>query len=158
MWQKTPDYSIETRISERGFLVVRSRATINCSIVEVADVLRDDKLKPQWDPNYCEEELKMRLGDNVVVKYSKTKKIAVVSSRDFYLVVAHKYFDADRSPTKRPLLIIGAKSRDLFPVNTGVVRAVNYISGYYIEEVEKGKLEVNFLVESDFKISVFVMK
>jgi hypothetical protein len=37
-----------------------------------------------------------------------------------------------------------------------VVRSTVVISGYFMEEVEPGVVEIHFLVETDFKISLFI--
>ena len=75
-------------------------------------------------------------------------------------MAANQFYLPEDSPTGKKLLIIALKSLDSeeFPPNQGIVRAKTLISGYYVEEVEPGKLDVHFLLESDFKISLFVQK
>ena len=57
-------------------------------------------------------------------------------------------------------MIIAGKSKDLdeYPATPGVVRAQTKISGFYITEIEPNVCDVHFVVESDFKISLFIQK
>ena len=55
---------------------------------------------------------------------------------------------------------MAARSHDLdeYPMKEGAVRANTHISGFYIEEIEPKKCALHFLVEADFKISMFISK
>ena len=39
-----------------------------------------------------------------------------------------------------------------------MVRADTKISGYYIEEIKSNLCKIDFMIESDFKISLFIAK
>lgn len=92
--------------------------------------------------------------------YLKTKKIAMVSSRDMHIVLTNKVIPVERSPTGKKTVIIAGKSCSLpqYPENAGIVRAICHITGYYIEELSPSEVKVSFCVESDFKISMFITK
>ena len=57
-------------------------------------------------------------------------------------------------------MIIAGKSVNLpqYPENKDVVRAQTFITGYYVREVNKSQTEVHFLAESDFGLSMVIMK
>ena len=50
------------------------------------------------------------LGDNAQIHYLKTKKIAMVSSRDLYIVLMNKVIPPEISPTGKKIFIIAGKS------------------------------------------------
>ena len=81
-WQTTKDYSIKTRISESGLLCVMSQANIRCKPTEIAEILLNEETTSLWDPNFLEGKLLKRIGEDTALTYMKTKKVAVVSSRD----------------------------------------------------------------------------
>lgn len=71
-----------------------------------------------------------------------------------------KVIPATESPTGRKLIKIGVKSlnSDKYPPNQGAVRADTKISGYYIDEIKPNVCKIDFMIESDFKISLFIAK
>jgi hypothetical protein len=96
----------------------------------------------------------------VNIQYIKTKKIAMVSSRDQYVLVHVRDTPANQSATGNRTVIVALKSynSDAYPKIDGCVRADTIISGYYIEEIAPNKLDIHFMVESDFKVSLFIQK
>ena len=113
-----------------------------------------------WDQNFDSGGLIKQIGANVQLHYIKTKKIAMVSSRDQYLVIYRKDIPADLSDTGKKQCIVACKSKDLeeYPPTPGNVRAQTHISGYFIEEISENECHVYFAIESDFKISLFISK
>ena len=81
-WQDTNDYSIKTRISDRGLLSVYCRSKIKAPIDTILSTITDYKEVPIWDPNFDSGRLIHNLGYGIEFHYLRTKKIAVVSSRD----------------------------------------------------------------------------
>lgn len=136
---------------------------MEASLEELQVILSDHASKPDWDPNYQEGRLVKQIGDSVDLHYLRTKKIALVSSRDQYLVYVEKWLSAAESPSGRRTLAVAAKSAPPSgdcPPAEGCVRAATIITGWWIEELEppqKGCL-ARFMIESDFKISLFVQK
>jgi hypothetical protein len=57
-------------------------------------------------------------------------------------------------------MVICGRSKDLdqYPPTPGIVRAQTKISGYWIEELEPNLVDVHFIAETDFKISLFIQK
>lgn len=84
----------------------------------------------------------------------------MVSSRDQYVLMCRRDIPANVSPSGKRTIFIAGKSKDIeeFPVTPGIVRAKTIISGFLIEEIEPNVLDVHFVVESDFKISLFIQK
>ena len=125
---------------------------------ELIKIMDNPDFKKYWVPNYEIGHIERHLSENVRIDYVKTKKVAVISSRDMYMVLMKKFIQPEKSPTGKKLVVIAGKSCDLpcFPEHSGVVRAVNYMSGYYIEELGPSEVKLTFVVESDFKISMFI--
>lgn len=96
----------------------------------------------------------------VQLHYVKTKKVAVVSSRDQYIVIYRKDILAQSSPSGKRVMMMAARSVDLdeYPPSPGIVRAKVAISGYYMEQIEPNVVDIHFCVEADFKISLFISK
>ena len=80
-----------------------------------------------------------KIGDSVDLQYLRTKKIALVSSRDQYLIFVDKWLSASESPSGRRSLVLAAKSAppsEDYPPTNGAVRASTIISGWWLEELE----------------------
>ena len=54
--------------------------------------------------------MEKEVADDAALIYMKTKKIAVVSSRDQYLFAIKKLIPAESSPTGKRIYILAAKS------------------------------------------------
>lgn len=140
--------------------MVKSTANIKMGLDEFIEIMKNPDNRFDWDQNYENGYTEKILSENTRIDYLKTKKVAMVSSRDMYLVLMNKKIPAESSPTGKQIFIIAGKSCTLpgYPETKGAVRAVAYISGYYIEELGPNEIRCTFCVESDFKISVFIAK
>lgn len=149
---------MQTRISERGFLVCHSNAKIEGTVEFISDIIEDYKMRGIWDVNYNNGYLINQITDEISIHYIKTKKVAVVSSRDQYLTLSVKLIDSKNSPTGNKLKIVGARSKDWeqYPPNQGIVRASTFMSGWVLEQIEPNLVDVHFMIETDYKISLFL--
>ena len=84
----------------------------------------------------------------------------MISSRDQYLVFCRKDISKYDSETFERTLILAGKSVDLpqYPEIKGIVRAKTYVSGFYVKEIGNDECEVHFIAETDFKLSMMIMK
>jgi len=100
------------------------------------------------------------LGDSCAFNYVKTKKIAVVSSRDQYMMAQTRRVEASKSPNGKKCIYIALKSKDLpdYPPVDGVVRIQTILTGFYLVELMPNLVEIHFYLESDAKISMFIAK
>ena len=91
--------------------------------------------------------------------YSKTKKVAMVSSRDAYQIV-FKCKKESGTENKNRRLIISSKSKNMddYPPVSGCVRIDTILSGFIFDEVKPGVMDCHFYAEADPKISLFIMK
>lgn len=71
---------------------------------------QDTQKKKEWDPNLLEGQMEKEISEDAALIYMKTKKIAVVSSRDQYLVAIKRLIPADQSPNGKRIYILAAKS------------------------------------------------
>jgi len=95
-----------------------------------------------WDPNVQDAKIIKEFNDDGVFAYMKTKKVAVVSSRDQYLFIHRRTTSTcPQFPGKR-VYILACKSKNLsaYPETPNCVRAQTLISGTMIVEEEPGKL------------------
>lgn len=60
----------------------RSTGEINASADKMLELISDYNTRAGWDPNFMEGSKIMDIGEGVELHYMKTKKVAVVSSRD----------------------------------------------------------------------------
>lgn len=118
------------------------------------------ELRSKWDPNVAETQFIKVLGDCCAFNYVKTKKIAVVSSRDQYMMAQTRRLEASKSPNGKKCIYIALKSKDLpdYPPIDGVVRIQTILTGFYLVELEPNLVEIHFYLESDAKISMFIAK
>lgn len=137
-----------------------SNAKINTGIDDLFSRMSNYDNRHKWDANFESGRMVRDIGPNVQLHYIKTRKVAMVSSRDQYLVIYRKEIPANVNPSGKRALIIAAKSidHDEYPPVQGAVRAQTKISGYFIEELEPNLCDVHFAVEADFKISLFISK
>lgn len=74
----------------------------------------DNEKRKLWDPNVIVNKEIKRLGEDVVIVYTKTKKIAVVSSRDMFNLFHLRMVEGEKSKSGKPEMFITCKSRE-FP-------------------------------------------
>ena len=129
-------------------------------MTQILDVLENQEIKPEWDPNHMESKIIKDIGENVQIQYFKSKKVAMVSSRDGYIVICSKELQPEETESGNKIIKIGVKSlnSDKYPEIKGVVRAQTIISGYYLEELKPDLCRLDFMVESDVKIKLFISK
>ncbi len=78
---------IDYRSSVRGFNTLRASAVLPFNIMDIFVTLMDAKSRPLYDVNIDESShMISRIAANTNAIYQKSKKIFVVSSRDFVLV------------------------------------------------------------------------
>ena len=76
-------------------------------------------------------------------------------------MINRKIIEPKDSHTGNRIFIYGCKSLEnleKFPENKGIVRASTYITGYYIEELSNEKCNVHFIVETDYKIPLWIQQ
>ena len=137
-----------------------SQAQIEKSAHEISEVIADYKTRHLWDCNYAEGYLVKEMSENISIHYIKTKKVAVVASRDQYLVISLQTIKAEDSPSGKKRMIVGARSKDIdeYPPKDGIVRASSFITGWYLEEIRPNVCDVHFMIETDYKLSLFLQK
>lgn len=78
---------IDYRSSDRGFNTLRASAVLPFNIMDIFCTMMDAKSRPLYDVNIDESSHTIcRLAANTTAIYQKSKKILIVSSRDFVLV------------------------------------------------------------------------
>lgn len=83
----TDGVKIEYRTSARGFNTLKAQAVLPFNIMDIFVTLMDAKSRPLYDVNIDEASHTIsRIAANTTAIYQKSKKIFVVSSRDFVLV------------------------------------------------------------------------
>lgn len=66
-------------------------------VQQAMELILDNDIRKIWDPNMMINKSIKILGENTWIVYSKTKKIAVVSSRDMFQLVHKRLIEADKS-------------------------------------------------------------
>ena len=83
----TDGVKIDYRSSTRGFNTLRASAVLPFNIMDIFVTLMDAKSRPLYDVNIDDTSHTIsRIAANTTAIYQKSKKIFVVSSRDFVLV------------------------------------------------------------------------
>lgn len=47
---------------------------------------------------------------------------------------------------------------DVYPENDGIVRATAFVTGWYIEEIAPNVCDVHFMIETDYKLPLWIQK
>lgn len=74
---------VEIKKSERGILMMRANATLNFPAKDVFRFMQNIDYKYKWDINVDNVTHIKKVGVNGMVSQLKTKKVLIVSSRDF---------------------------------------------------------------------------
>ena len=87
--------------------------------------MQDYSKRGIWDANFDSGHLIKQVGPMVQLHYINTKKVAVVSSRDQYVLIFRKEIPAECNPSGKRAVIIAAKSKEFaeYPPTPGIVRA-----------------------------------
>ena len=126
----------------------------------VADTITRYDVRGDWDVNFDSGQRIKQMDEFSSIHYLKTKKVAVVSSRDQYLNLKLRTVEPEDSPSGFKRKIIAHRSIDFdeLPPKDGIVRASVFLTGWVLEQIEPNLVDVNFMIVSDYKISLFVQK
>ena len=118
-----------------------SKCMVETTLDKLIFMIEDNDTRAEWDPNMHSGALvKDMFKVGAALSYLKTKKIAVVSSRDQYFMIQTRKFEANsKSPVKnKQVYFMAAKSKDLpeYGQTENCVRATTYLTGYYVIETE----------------------
>ena len=121
------------------------------------EVLQDFDQNKYWNPNMQEGKEVLQIADDCFFRYMKTKKVAMVSSRDQYSVI-FKRMTEDKGKHRK--LYIASKSKDLanYPPTQGAVRSEVILSGFIFDEIGSNCIDCHFYAETDPKISLFICR
>lgn len=145
LWTENKEYGIYSRMSDRGLICLQTTGTVDCDLDEMTHVMNDFENRAKWDANFLEGGRVLKLNDDTEIHYCRTRRVAVVSSRDAYSAVKKVTRDASSGLVVRQLRtkgkvlrsnIIACKSIELgddyTPSVSGIVRIIAYLTGYYI--------------------------
>ena len=83
----TDGVKIDYRISTRGFNTLKASAVLPFNIMDIFCTMMSPEHRPQYDDNIDPSSNTIkRLADNTTAIYQKSKKILILSSRDFVLI------------------------------------------------------------------------
>ena len=103
-----------------------------------------------------------QLGPDCFITHIKTKKIAMVSSREQFLCLTSRSQEADQSKSGKREFCISGKSKELPEFahlsDPSAVRGNAVLNGFLFIETSPTQCECHFYLESDFKISLFIAK
>jgi len=88
----------------------------------------------------------------------KTKKVAMVNSRDSYSIVNRRIEEPIKGKHKKLLLASKSKNMADYPAISGCVRSETILSGFIFDEIKPGVIDCHFFAEADPKISLFIMR
>jgi hypothetical protein len=77
-------------MSDAGLLMCHSHAKVNTTMDNLLVKMANYDTRHLWDVNFESGKLVKEIGPMVQMHYLKTKKVAVVSSRDQYVVIYKK--------------------------------------------------------------------
>lgn len=156
------DLVIECKKQQSGFMSVRSQGGLDFPALDVWRTINANAMRASWDVNQEKIFWDSKLGVNLYRLYTQTRKISVVSGRDF-LLHALTYVDTDAtiycpavSPEHDP------EFQAKYPPKKGVVRGSVPLQGWAIrpDPVDPNKCRLFLYSEVDLNGSIpsFVQK
>lgn len=145
----TDGVKIDYRSSTRGFNTLRASAVLPFNIMDIFVTLMDAKSRPLYDVNIDDTSHTIsRIAANTTAIYQKSKKIFVVSSRDFVLVShLHRHANGDIS-----IIAFSDESiQHLVPENKNAVRGCVHLAGWHLEILSKASTRCTLIIELDLK-------
>jgi hypothetical protein len=149
---KKDEVIIETKKSIRGLLIMRAKGVVEWPPMDVFRAMNYSPMIKEWNLNHEESEFLKKVGVNGFHYWSKTKKVFVVSSRDF---ATNMLYNVEADGT---VIICG--SSDNFhgdcPEKPGAVRGLTPLSGYILRPVasDPSKTHITMINEVDLKGSI----
>lgn len=139
--------TVETKKSDKGFLMMRCNATLNYPPKDVFRFMININWKTKWDTNIEKVVHLKKVGVNAQVTHLKTKKVFVVSSRDF---IVNYLCNEEEDGTITDV----QTSNDLFhehPEQPNTVRCHVYINGLELKPIGDNNTSLFIATESDIK-------
>ena len=84
--QETSEITVDYRISERGTNTMRASRVLPYKVMDVFRTLNAGYLRQQFDVNISKTQTLQRICCNCTLIYQASKKIMIVSPRDFVLI------------------------------------------------------------------------
>ena len=81
-------------MSDIGLIVVHSHSKVKTGLEDLYKKMTDYDTRGQWDYNFHSGRLVKPIGPDVELHYMKTKKMALVSPRDQYILIASRNISA----------------------------------------------------------------
>lgn len=139
------DLLIETKKQKSGCMSVRAKGTVNFAPLDVWRTVNYIPFRTKWDDNQESMQYVSKIGANTYRGYSRTKKIAIVSGRDF---LVHGFTDVDPDGTIINVVVTPPSDPTLekqFPPQKGVVRGTLPLSGWVfkVDPTDKNKCHLS---------------
>ena len=138
---------VEFKKSERGILMMRANATLDYPPKDVFRFMQNIDYKYKWDINVDKVAHVKKVGVNGMVSQLKTKKVLIVSSRDF---VVNYLCNWEEDGT----IIDVQTSNSLYvdvPEQPNAVRCFVYINGVILKPKGTNQCEYFVVSETDIK-------
>eukprot|EP00350_Pseudokeronopsis_sp_OXSARD2_P002030 CAMPEP_0170554910 /NCGR_PEP_ID=MMETSP0211-20121228/12787_1 /TAXON_ID=311385 /ORGANISM="Pseudokeronopsis sp., Strain OXSARD2" /LENGTH=204 /DNA_ID=CAMNT_0010864349 /DNA_START=1642 /DNA_END=2256 /DNA_ORIENTATION=+ len=141
---------IQSRTSPSGGNSIKATGTLDYPAEDIFKVIGNSAYRQIYDKNYDQGHYVMKIGKQAMLIYQKTKKISVVSARDFLLVMIYNKF----ANGSIKIVVASTDKNELFPEVKGAVRGFVEIGGWMLEPLEEGQTKVTYMTEVDLKGSI----
>ena len=145
---KKLDVHIFSKKSEAGFMTMKAYGHINHNVLDIWRCIQYNPWRPEWDANCAEIFWIEKMGVAAYTMYNRSKKVMVVSGRDFIMDVL-----TFQEPDGTILLIISSNEEQTlsYPQKKGVVRANAPIGGWVLipDKDDPNKTHCSLSVEID---------
>ncbi|CDW89743.1 start domain containing protein [Stylonychia lemnae] len=154
---KKEGLKIWQRTSESGLKCMKAQAIIERKASDIIKVIGDTKYRNDYDPVYDHSNFLEKVAHQTFIVYQKTKKVAVVSSRDFIFVL-----HLNKMPDGTIYALVFSIDRDdLHPPEKNSVRGWLQLGGWKLQPMaeDPSKTLCTYQTEIDMKGSIpgFVM-
>eukprot|EP00347_Sterkiella_histriomuscorum_P015068 403358431 len=154
---KKEGLNIWQRTNSNGLKCMKAVAVIERSPEQIIKVIGDSKYRNDYDPVYDYSTFLEKVADQTFIVYQKTKKVAVVSSRDFVFCL-----HINKMPDGTIYALVFSIDRDdMKPPEKGTVRGWLQLGGWKLQPMpdNPNKTLTTYQTEIDMKGSIpgFVM-
>ncbi|CDW82258.1 star-related lipid transfer protein 4 [Stylonychia lemnae] len=154
---KKKGLNIWQRTSENGLKCMKAQGIIEKKADDIVKVIGDDDYRKYFDPVFDFSTVLERVADQTYMVYQKTKRVAIVSARDFMFIL-----HLNKMPNGTIYAIVFSIDADhIRPQQKGIVRGWLQLGGWKLEPLadDPNKTFATYQTEIDMRGSVpqFVM-
>lgn len=146
---KGPGLNVSYHTSPRGYNVLKATGVLPHHVDWCFKTLADGEARLKYDVNIQETSFIKKVAVNTYVGYQKSKKIVIVSERDFVIV---QHFVRHKNGDMQIVVFADSEYENLVPADKSrAVRGSVYVGGWYFEKMSEEQTRATLILEIDIQ-------